>query len=141
MSFNRLWLFLAISLPVLASLIAPMSTVDLAYQLRAGSEILATGAIPTVDTWTFTVAGQPWFDQQWGAQVILTVVERFGGWTGLAIFRALLVGGIVAVLVVIARRRGVTRSRGPPKWRSSGLGRSFSPRWTATAPRKGSTSS
>ncbi len=108
MSFNRLWLFLAISLPVLASLIAPMSTVDLAYQLRAGSEILATGAIPTVDTWTFTVAGQPWFDQQWGAQVILTVVERFGGWTGLAIFRALLVGGIVAVLVVIARRRGVT---------------------------------
>lgn len=110
MSFNRLWLFLAIALPVLASLIAPMSTVDLAYQLRAGSEILATGAMPTADTWTFTVAGQAWFDQQWGAQVILTVVERIGGWTGLAIFRALLVGGIVSVLLVIARRRGV-RSR------------------------------
>ncbi len=107
MSFHRLWLFLAIALPVLANLIAPMSTVDLAYQLRAGSEILTTGAIPTVDTWTFTVAAQPWFDQQWGAQVILTAIERIGGWTALAIFRALLVGGIVAVLVVIARRRGL----------------------------------
>ncbi len=107
MSLHRLWLFLAIALPVLATLIAPMSTVDLAYQLRAGSEILTTGAIPTVDTWTFTVAGQPWFDQQWGAQVVLTVVERIGGWSGLAIFRALLVGGIVSVLVLIARRRGL----------------------------------
>ena len=74
MSLNRLWAFLAIALPVLAALIAPMSTVDLTYHLRAGAEILDSGAIPTVDTWTFTAAGQPWFDQQWGAQVVLAAV-------------------------------------------------------------------
>lgn len=107
MSFTRLWSFLAVALPVLASLIAPMSTVDLAYHLRAGSEILVTRAIPTVDSWTFTVAGQPWFDQQWGAQVVLSLVERLGGWAGLAIFRAALVGAIVGGLLVIARRRGL----------------------------------
>jgi hypothetical protein len=55
----ELWTFLAIALPVLASLIATMPTVDLAYQLRAGAESLAGRGIPTVDTWTFTAAGCP----------------------------------------------------------------------------------
>ena len=55
MSLRALWWFLAISLPILASLIAKISTVDLSYQLRAGAEILATGRIPTTDTWTFTM--------------------------------------------------------------------------------------
>ena len=65
MSFARLWAFLASGLPVLAAVIAPFPSVDLTYHLRAGGEILDTGRIPNVDTWTFTVAGQPWLDQQW----------------------------------------------------------------------------
>jgi len=106
-SLSRLWLFLAVALPVLASLLASMSTVDLTYQLRAGAEIIATRSIPNADTWTFTAAGQPWVDQQWGAQVVLAAVERLGSWTGLALFRALLTGIIFGVLVVIARGRGL----------------------------------
>lgn len=43
MSRDRLWLALAILLPVLAATIAPMSTVDLAYQVRAGELMLASG--------------------------------------------------------------------------------------------------
>ncbi len=106
-SLSRFWLFLAVALPVLATLLAPMSTVDLTYQLRAGAEILDTGAIPSVDTWTFTAAGLPWVDQQWGSQVVLTLAERLGGWTGLALLRAILSGLIFGCLVVIARRRGL----------------------------------
>lgn len=107
MSHSRLWLFLAVALPVLASMLASMSTVDLAYQLRAGDEILDTGMIPRLDAWTFTAAGQPWVDQQWGAQVVLAVVERMGSWTGLALLRAGLTGLIFGCLLVIARRRGL----------------------------------
>ena len=106
-SLNRLWLFLAVALPVLASLLAPMSTVDLTYHLRAGGEILATGAIPAIDTWTFTAAGQPWVDQQWGAQVVLALAERLGSWTGLVLFRALLTGLIFGSVLAMARRRGL----------------------------------
>jgi hypothetical protein len=106
-SLRALWWFLAISLPVLASLIAKISTVDLAYQLRAGAEILATGRIPTTDTWTFTMAGQPWVDQQWLAQVVLRAVESLGGWVGLAAFRAILVGAIFGGTCLIAVRRGL----------------------------------
>jgi hypothetical protein len=107
MTITRLWVVLAVLLPVLASLIAKISTVDLAYQLRAGAEILATGRIPTTDSWTFTMAGEPWFDQQWGAQVILRLVESVGGWVGLDVFRAALVGLIFGGTMMIAVRRGL----------------------------------
>ena len=107
----RLWAFLAVALPTLGALIAGLSSVDLAYHLRAGTEILDTGAIPTVDSWTFTSAGAPWIDQQWGAQVILAAVYRLGGWTALVLFRALLVAIVFVCLLEIGRRRGLGMRR------------------------------
>jgi len=107
----ELWLFLAVALPVLASLIAPLPTVDLAYQLRAGADVLAGRGIPTVDTWTFTAAGQPWLDQQWGAQAVLAAVHGATGWSGLAILRAALVG-LYAFLVLLAIHRRAPGSSG-----------------------------
>jgi hypothetical protein len=104
---SRLWLFLAVALPVLAATLAPMSSVDLAYQLRAGGEIIDTRAIPTVDTWTFTAAGVPWVDQQWGAQVVLAAGYRLGGWTGLVLLRAILTAVVVGATLAIALRRGL----------------------------------
>ena len=101
----ELWLFLAVALPVLASLIAAMSTVDLAYQLRAGAGILDGSGIPMVDTWTFTAAGLPWFDQQWGAQVLLAQVFATAGWTGLVLLRAVLVGLVSGLILVAVRMR------------------------------------
>ena len=107
MSFSRLWLFMAVGLPALAALIAPMSTVDLTYHMRAGSEILATAVIPTADTWTFSVAGLPWVDQQWGAQVVFALTERIGGWTGIVLLRAALTGLVFACVYLIGRRHGL----------------------------------
>ncbi len=92
LTLAQVWSVLAWGLPALAALLAVMPAVDLAYQLRAGSVILDTGAIPRADTWTFT-AGYLWTDQQWGAQILLTVAYRLAGWTGLALLRA----GLVAV--------------------------------------------
>jgi hypothetical protein len=106
-SLSRLWLFIAVALPVLAAVLAQMSSVDLTYQLRAGSEIVTAGAIPTVDTWTFTAAGVPWVDQQWGAQVVLATVFDVAGWTGLVLLRAALTGIIVGSTVLVAKARGL----------------------------------
>jgi hypothetical protein len=104
---SRLWLFLAVALPVLAAVLAPMSSVDLTYQLRAGAEIMDSRAIPTADTWTFTAAGAPWVDQQWGAQVVLAAVYRAGGWTGLVLLRALLTAIVFGATLALARRKGL----------------------------------
>lgn len=104
----RLWLFLALALPALVSLLVPLPAVDLAYQVRAGEQILRTGAIPAVDAWTFTVAGTPWTDQQWLAQVLLALGHRLGGWELLAVLRAVLVSATGGLLVVAALARGAS---------------------------------
>jgi hypothetical protein len=103
----RLWAFLAVALPTLGAIIASLQSVDLAYQLRAGAEILDARAIPRLDTWTFTAAGLSWTDQQWGAQVILAAVYRAAGWTGLVLLRAGLVAVIFGCLFEVGRRRGL----------------------------------
>jgi hypothetical protein len=103
---RHLWAFLAVALPVLAALVAALPATDLTYHLRAGEEILTAGRIPTTDSWTFTIAGEPWFDQQWGAQLILATVYRLGGWLGLVVFRATLVGLIAATVFEMCRRQG-----------------------------------
>src|SRR4029077_20669814 len=93
LSLDRLWLVIAIGLPVLVALVVPLPAVDLAYQVRAGDEILRTATLPGVDAWTFTVAGQPWTDQQWLAQVLLALGYGVGGWELLPVLRA----GLVAL--------------------------------------------
>jgi hypothetical protein len=99
------WTFLAIALPSLAALLAPMPAVDLAYQIRAGGEILDSGSIPSLDSWTFTIAGTPWTDQQWGAQLLLAAVYRATGWSGMVLLRAVLVGLSFGLLLLLVRRR------------------------------------
>ncbi len=111
MSLARLWAVLAALLPVLAALIANLSSVDLAYHLRAGAIVLDGGGIPRTDSFTFTAAGLPWVDQQWGAQVILAAVYRLGGWTGLVLLRALLVGLLFGLIFVACRLRGADLRR------------------------------
>ncbi len=98
------------ALPLLAAAIAPMSTVDLAYQVRAGGGVLDHGAIPAVDSFTFTVAGQPWFDQQWLAQAILAAVDRLGGWPALGLLRVAIVGAMFGA-VFVATRAGLRDAR------------------------------
>ena len=46
LSFDRLWIWIAIALPALVALLVPLPAVDLAYQVRAGDEILAARALP-----------------------------------------------------------------------------------------------
>jgi hypothetical protein len=114
MTLADLWRFLAVALPALGALIATLPSVDLTYHLRAGSEILETGSIPTSDTWTYTVFGSHWIDQQWLAQIILAVTFKLAGWTGLAVLRA--ASG--------RRSRAVIRASAPERSRSWPLSRS-----------------
>ena len=106
MTLERLWLTLALALPALVSLLVALPAVDLAYQLRAGEEILRTGVLPAVDTYTFTVAGTPWTDQQWLAQVLLALGFRAGGWELLVVLRAALVSASFGLLAATAMARG-----------------------------------
>ena len=105
-SIERLWLVMAVLLPALVALLVPLPAVDLAYQVRAGDEILRSAALPGFDTYTFTVTGTAWLDQQWLAQVLLAAGQRLGGWELLAVFRAALVAAAFGLLAWTALLRG-----------------------------------
>jgi hypothetical protein len=104
MTRDRLWTLLAVLLPVLGATIAPLSTVDFAYQVRVGDLMRASGSVLRTDPLTFTAAGQAWLNQQWGAGVLLSLGYDLGGWAGLALLRALLAGLVVGLVFWTARR-------------------------------------
>lgn len=108
LTLAELWTVLAIGLPVLGSMIAPMSTVDLAYQVRAGQLMLESGSILTTDPFTFTVGGEPWLNQQWAAGVLFGLGYEAVGWAGLAVVRGLLIGLTFALAVVACRASGAS---------------------------------
>jgi hypothetical protein len=104
---ETVWTAAAVLLPVLVSLLSRLSTIDLAYQLRAGDQLLS-GGFPRVDTYTFTARGSPWVDQQWLAQGVLASVYRWaGGWPSLAALQALLIGTTFWLLYMAIRSSGV----------------------------------
>jgi hypothetical protein len=100
------WAWLPVLLPVVVVLLSRMSAIDLAYHIRAGDTILRTGSLPRNDTYTFTVPGAAWTDQQWGSQVVLAFVHRFGGWATLSAFRAALVAATFALVYRACRIKG-----------------------------------
>lgn len=99
------WASLTFLVPMTVSLLSRMGAIDLAYHLRAGADVL-DGHIPRVDTYTFTVAGTPWLDQQWGAQGLLALLFEAGGWPTLLFVQGLLVGLTFALVYLAARAAG-----------------------------------
>jgi hypothetical protein len=97
-----------VTLSVGVTFLFRMSSVDLAYHVRAGEAILATHTAPSVDTFTFSVAGRAWLDQQWGAQILLALVYRTGGWATVALFHGALVGAAFWFLWLACRARGAS---------------------------------
>ncbi len=106
LTLPQLWQLLAVLLPILGTLATGLSTVDLAYHVRAGSEFLDTGRIPLADTFTFTAAGESWLNQQWLSQILLAGTFRLAGWEGLALLRAVLVGITFAGILRACRSAG-----------------------------------
>jgi hypothetical protein len=110
-SLPALWAFVAVVLPIIAALEANLSSIDLAYQVRLGDIMLRTGSLIREDTLTFTALGQPWLDQQWGAQILFAAVHRAGGWAALALLRAALVGVIYLCVYLACRAAGADQRR------------------------------
>lgn len=91
-SMSSLWAIVAVSLPAVATLAARLGTIDLAYLVRVGRFSLESHRLMRVDAFTFTVAGQPWLDQQWFAAILFGAIHRVAGWDGLVVLRSALIG-------------------------------------------------
>jgi hypothetical protein len=105
LTLGGVWAAAAVLLPV-AQNHGSFGTVDLAYHLRAGDVMLNTHHLLRTNPFAFTVAGRPWTDQQWGAQIILGGFFRVFGWGGIAVLQSLLVAAIFLFVLKACRAAG-----------------------------------
>jgi len=110
LTLPRVWALASITLAVALNQ-ARMVSIDLAYQLRAGEDILRTHALPRIDPFAYTATHSSWTDQQWGAQVLFAEVFRKLGWGGLALAATLLVAGIFVFVYLACRAAGCDQRR------------------------------
>src|SRR5262249_23995151 len=64
----------------LTSLKSLLADPDSQWHITVGNWILNHGTVPTVDTFSFTFAGQPWIAKEWLSQVVLALAWDAGGW-------------------------------------------------------------
>jgi hypothetical protein len=76
------------------------------WHIRAGQQILATHAIPRVDSFSSTMKGQPWFAWEWAYDVLVGWLERWAGLNGVVGFTALIIAAVFAVTFRGLVRRG-----------------------------------
>jgi len=108
LTLTHVWAAIAIALPVAVTTLSKTMTMDLAYGLRAGTDMIATHHLANVDTFTFTIGGQPWLNQQWGSQVVLAGTFDGWGWFGLAVARAALLAVSLGFVFAACRAQGTS---------------------------------
>ncbi|MGF6313309.1 hypothetical protein ABIB82_007461 [Bradyrhizobium sp. i1.8.4] len=78
---------------------------DTHWHIAVGKWILDHNALPRVDTYSFTKAGEPWISTSWLAQVLYAGSFETGGWSGPIILAAACIAGTFAFLAFILGRR------------------------------------
>lgn len=79
---------------------------DTGYHIRAGELILRTGSVPKADSFSFISPPIPWTAHEWLPEVVMALVHRHFGLTGIVVFFALVISSIYALLFRMMRSSG-----------------------------------
>lgn len=79
--------------------------VDIWWHLKAGQYIVSTRTVPQHDLFSHTSADHPWIDLHWLYQVLVYLVYRWAGGTGLLLLKSLVVLSTFALLFRTALQR------------------------------------
>src|SRR5437868_4728419 len=86
---------------------APFPDLDFTWQIRTGGQIVETGQLRPVESFSYTIAGRQAPDFEWLYEVILWAVWQVLGFGGLKLLKVLLVSTPVLLVCVRLRREGV----------------------------------
>jgi hypothetical protein len=96
MNKNHSYDFLVLSLSLLPllviALLLPVTPQDYWWYLRVGQDTLTARAIPTIDTLSYTQAGQPVVYHSWGAALLFLLIYRLGGLPITILLRGIVIG-------------------------------------------------
>ena len=101
------WLWLGIGVYALAVINgrALLNDSDTYWQIAVGQWILDHNALPRVDFYSFTKAGEPWVSSSWLSQVLLAAGYSLAGWTGPVVLAATCIAVTFAMLTWILGQR------------------------------------
>ena len=80
-SYDLLWLSLALLFLLPIAFFLSITPHDYWFYVRIGRDILESGAVPTVDTLSYTYPGRPIFYQPWLSAVVFWLAYAAGGAT------------------------------------------------------------
>ena len=106
-SYDFLWLSIALFPLLIIAVLLPVQPHDYWWYLRLGKDVLESGAVPVVDTYSSIQAGQPIVYQSWLSAVIFWLVYKTGGIPLTMFLVAVLIGITYALLWLVMREGGV----------------------------------
>ncbi|HVQ70271.1 MAG TPA: hypothetical protein VMT08_22495, partial [Bradyrhizobium sp.] len=101
------WLWLGVGVYALVLMVGPalLQDSDTYWQIAVGQWILDHHALPRVDIYSFTKAGEPWVSSSWLTQVLYATSYNLAGWTGPVVLAAGCIAAAFALLTHILGRR------------------------------------
>ena len=90
---------------ILGSSLTIFNDGDVRWHIAAGQWMLDHRAVPQVDPFSFTFAGQPWMAFEWGSQLVYGAAHRLAGFGGVAAVVTALLVALHLTIVAAARRR------------------------------------
>ncbi|NWF81139.1 MAG: hypothetical protein HXY37_14020 [Chloroflexi bacterium] len=110
LSLDQVWLFAAVAFIALRALLTPIPPHDFWWHMATGRLIVEQGQIPTTDSFSYTRAGEPFYNQSWLAQVWLYGLQRLGGVPLIIVVQALVLALAYGLLLrLCVRRSGAVR--------------------------------
>ena len=104
-----LWLGLVLLIALSIAFLLPVTPQDYWWYLRVGHDTLASGAVPRLETMTFTRTGTPVDYQSWGAAVLFWLIYHLGGLSLTVFLRGVLLAVTYTLVWATARRAGAGR--------------------------------
>ncbi len=81
-----------------------MSDPDIWWHLRNAEYLFQTHHLPHVDTYSFTVAGQPWMNHEWLAEIPFYLAWRAGGLAGIKAISIVIIEVIFLLLLYLTQK-------------------------------------
>lgn len=106
-TLEHVWVAAVLALILIGPLVTPVPPNDLWFHVATGQRIVAEGAVPATDSFSYTRAGQPFANQPWLAQLLLYGLNALGGVPLLLVAHALTLLLAYGLLLRLCLRRSL----------------------------------
>lgn len=99
LTLDQVWVIAAVAFVALRVFLTPILPHDFWWHMATGRAIVETGQIPQVDAFSYTRAGEPFFNQSWLAQLLLFGLFQAGGAPLVLLVQAVMLAGAYGLLI------------------------------------------